>query len=118
MKNKKVFHCRLSKTGRTYPVTLGFSKYTNNGTLAVVLTEAGAPWGPFATISVNLNEPGLQDETHAFVDTNNNPWVEEFLLDNGIAKKVEGCDAISGFCSYPLYEFNPDSQWVEDSEIR
>jgi hypothetical protein len=110
MKSKKVFHVRLTKTGRTYPVTLQFSKYTSNDKLAVQLIEAAAPWCPFAALTVNLQSP-LQDKTHAFVDTNNCPWAEEFLLDNGIATKVDGCEERSGYCTYPLYEFNKESQW-------
>jgi hypothetical protein len=113
MKNKKVFHAQLSKTGRTYPVTLHFTHYNDNHTLAVQLVEASAPWCPFATITVNLQSP-LQDKTHSYVDTNNCPWAEEFLLNNGIAKKIEGANMISGFCSYPIYEFDLESQWVEN----
>ena len=110
MRNKKIFHVRLDKTGPTYKVTVDFIKYALNNKLAVRLTRAGAPWSPFATLTVNLQSP-LQDETHAFVDTNNCPWAEEFLLDNGIATKVEGCEERSGYCTYPLYEFNKESQW-------
>lgn len=114
--DKKIFYARLSKTGKTYPVTLNFTKYTNNQTLAVQLIEAQAPWSPFATITVNLPESNFgvdlrKDKKYAFVDTNNNPWVEEFLLDNEIAKPT-GITGQSGFCSYPLYEFNKDAQWV------
>lgn len=122
MKNKKIFHARLSKTGRTYPVTLQFSKYTCNDKLAVQLIEASAPWSPFATLTVNLpdipmealqmwfgsNMPDLN--TLAFVDTNNCPWAEEFLKDNNIAEDTR-IMMPSGFCSYPLYKFNLDAQW-------
>lgn len=110
MKNKKVFNVRLTKTGPSYSVTLDFSKYTLNNKLAVRLIRAGAPWEPFAVVTINLQSP-LQDETHAFVDINNCPWAEEFLVDNAIATKVDGCDTISGYCTYPLYEFNKESQW-------
>ena len=114
MKTPKVFNARISKTGRTYPVTLRFTKYTQNRSLAVQLIQAAAPWSPFATITVNLSDP-TQDETHAFLDTNNCPWVEEFLCDNGIAKPT-GRTGQSGFCTYPLYEFNLDSQWEQGKE--
>jgi hypothetical protein len=46
----------------------------------------------------------------AFLDTNNCPWVEEFLEENHIAKRT-GIFAPSGFCTYPLYEFHQDSTW-------
>ena len=114
MKTPKVFNARLSKTGRTYPVTLRFTKYNQNQSLAVQLIEAQAPWSPFATITVNLSDP-TQDDTHAFLDTNNCPWVEEFLRDNGIAEPAYGgLKMQSGFCTYPLYKFDLDSQWEKE----
>lgn len=118
MKAPKIFHCRLSKTGRTYPVTVKTSHYTNNNTLAVILIEASAPWSPFATITVNLSGffEGLQDDTHAYIDTNNCPWAEEFLQDNGIAKPYKGWTGQSGFCTYPMYEFDLDSIWEEHED--
>lgn len=110
MKNKKIFNARLSKTGRTYPVSLQFSKYTCNDKLAVQLIEAKAPWCVFATITVNIPASNCLSPDLAFVDTNNCPWVEEFLEDNHIAKYT-GNTGISGFCEYPLYKFNLDAQW-------
>lgn len=115
----KIFHVRLSKTGRTYPVTVKFTHYTNNDTLAVQLIEAGTNvlGTVFATITVNLSNgffEGLQDDTHAYIDTNNCPWAEEFLVDNGIAKPYKGWYGESGFCTYPMYEFDLDSIYEEE----
>ena len=112
MKREKVFHCRLSKTGRTYPVTLRFTHYNQNKTLAVQLVQAsGRVLGvTFATITVNLNDK-RQDDDHAYLDTNNCPWAVEFLKDNGIAEPVDGAVCVSGFCIYPLYKFNLESKW-------
>lgn len=116
MRTPKIFHCRTSKTGPTRPVTVRFTKYSSNNTLAVQLVEAKSPWCVFATITVNLqgNPYGMetrQDETHfAYVDTNNCPWVLEFLEDNHIAEPT-GIYAPSGYCVYPLYEFHQDSIW-------
>ncbi len=118
MKTPKIYHARLSKTGRTYPVTLRFTHYNQNKTLAVQLVQAsGRVLGvTFATITVNLSDP-TQDDTHAFLDTNNCPWVEEFLRDNGIAEPAYGgLKMQSGFCTYPLYKFNIDSQWESEAE--
>lgn len=113
MRREKIYHARLSRTGRSYPVTLQFNRYIIGQTLCVLLREAKAPWSDFAQITVNLQSP-LQDETHAFLDINNCPWVEEFLCDNGIAKPVEGITMKSGFCTYPLYEFNTEARWEEN----
>ena len=53
----KIFHVRMSKTGRTYPVTVKFTNYQNNGTLAVMLIEAGTNviGTVFGTLTVNLS---------------------------------------------------------------
>jgi hypothetical protein len=77
--------------------------YRNNGTLAVYATEGNED---FADITVNLPDSMFVcDEKTAFVDTNNCPWAEKFLKENGIAKPT-GDYGHSGWCSYPLYEFN------------
>ena len=109
----KIFHCGTRKTGPTTPVTVKFTKYSYNNTLAVQLICAKAPWSVFATITVNLGGSGnpfagMQSDKKAFVDTNNCPWVQEFLEDNHIAK-FTGWSAPSGFCDYPLYEFDKDA---------
>lgn len=114
----KIFHCRTNKTGPTTPVTVRFTKYSNNNTLAVQLICAKAPWETYASITVNLGGSGnpfagMQSNKHAFVDTNNCPWVQEFLEDNHIAK-FTGWLAPSGFCEYPLYEFNKDSCFEQE----
>jgi hypothetical protein len=77
-----------------------------NGTLAVISTinENGYD-EPFATLTVNLPDSLLLRNDQAYVDTNNNPWVEKFLQDNKIAVRT-GEVAISGWCTYPLYKFN------------
>ena len=41
----------------------------------------------------------------AFVDTNNMPELEDFLVENGIAE-FTGLEQKSGYCSYPLYQFD------------
>ena len=113
MKKEKVFHCRMQKTGPTTPVTVYFQRYLQNGTLRVAMNCAAPPWIPHSVITVNLMDAEHQDETHAYVDINNCPWAEEFLLDNNIARKTE-VTRKSGFCTYPLYEFDLDSKWLEE----
>lgn len=115
MKKNKIFHVRTSNTGPTTPVTVEFRKYQNPETLAVILMCANSRCinEPYAVITVNLvaspyGDVAYQDDTHAYIDTTNCPWAEAFLKENGIAKP---CDiyGMSGYCTYPLYEFNKNS---------
>ena len=113
MKAPKVFNCRESKTGETTPVRVIVTKYNNPETLAILLKCAESPWEDFAVITVNLvNSPygdgQYQDESHAYINTNSCPWAEDFLQENGIAKPdPRDIYGMSGYCTYPLYEFAP-----------
>lgn len=121
----KIFHCRTRKGGPTTPVTVRFTKYQSNNRLAVQLICAKAPWSPFATITVNL--PDVPEELLkmwfgsqmpdknmlAFLDTNNCPWVKDFLEENHIAESTR-ISMPSGFCDYPLYKFNKDVIYEND----
>lgn len=89
--------------GETYEVEVLRSRYMNNESLAVVLIcDTGEP---FTTLSVNLNEDLKPNQ--AYLDTNNNPTAEAFIKENGLGKPT-GSYGYSGYCSYPLYEFNID----------
>lgn len=88
--------------GRKY--LLKKSKYTNNGTLAVVLCNDEEEF----VITVNLEYGFVINERQQYADTNNCPGIEEFLTSNGIAKLIPNCEVQSGWCTYPLYEFNTD----------
>lgn len=91
-----------------YDIALKKTVYTITNTLAVIsiINENGYD-EPFATLTVNLPDSILLRNDQAYVDTNNNPWVEKFLQDNKIAVPT-GDVAISGWCTYPLYKFNLD----------
>lgn len=80
-------------------VTLRMGKYYN-GNLAISLDCCE---GPYATITVNLT--GALSPSHAYVDTNNCPWAEKFIERYGLGR-FTGLTRQSGYCSYPLYEFN------------
>lgn len=60
---------------------------------------------PFARLTVNLCSK-KQSFSRAYVDTNNCPWAETFLTATEIAFPVKDEVAKSGYCSYPLYEFD------------
>lgn len=76
--------------------------YLNNGSLAVIAIEESGE--EFDTITVNLPF-GDADDTHAYIDTNNCPWAKEMLKKHKSAKPT-GEYGHSGFCTYPLYEFD------------
>ncbi len=79
--------------------------------IALQAYKDGEPYG-VATVNV----PSLTGicefigiKNAAYMDTNNFPWVTEFL-DKGIAKDT-GFTRRSGFCEYPLYQF--DESWLK-----
>lgn len=83
----------------TYDVEIFVSQYCANDNLVVQLIS---PEGPFATLTVNL---GKLDRGYAYIDTNNCPWAEEFIAENGLGEPT-GLTRQSGFCEYPLYVFD------------
>ena len=119
IKTPKIFYARTSSTGPTHAVTVEKTKYTNPETLAIRLIDAKAPWETFAVITVNLvsspyGDVKYQDDTHAYIDTNNCPWAEDFLKVHGIAKPdSRDIYGMSGYCTYPLYEFDLNSIYEE-----
>ena len=77
--------------------------YQTTDTLAVEAIEENGE--PFDTLTVNLGQPLMPG--FAFIDTNNCPWAEKALRDAKIAKPAaNGAKCSSGFCTYPLYEFD------------
>ena len=85
-------------------VSLNFTTYRNNGTLAVEMNSV-TDEDSFGVITVNLNCP-LQSDRLAFIDENNYPGIGAWLQANRIASPI-GYTQRSGFCIYELYSFNP-----------
>ena len=112
MKYPKIFHCRTKKTGPTIPVTLRVTHYTNNHSLAIQVITAAAPWKMVGVITVNIMMSGYIPKDMAYIDTNNCPWAEEFLKENGLAEDT-GTTGISGFCEYPLYKIFLEKMYEE-----
>ena len=54
-------------------------------------------------VTVNFSDEILEND-RAFLDTNNFPWIEEALKDCGFYLYR---NKQSGFCSYPLWVFDP-----------
>ena len=92
---------------------LAKTTYCSDGSLAVIcfahIEDEGQPYDEdWCDVSVNLPYGCVPNpETDAFIDTNNSPWLEEFLKENEIAKPL-GFNAYSGFCKYPAYRFDLD----------
>jgi hypothetical protein len=60
--------------------------------------------GPIAIITVCLDDSRLEPN-QSYVDTNNCPWAPEWIEENKLGTKTNWA-ARSGFCTYPLYEFD------------
>lgn len=89
--------------GKTYEVYPVLSKYEFGNTLAISLM---CDDGPFCNLTVNIGDSSIwANDTTAFVDTNNCPWAEDFITENGLGAPM-GIKGRSGFCTYPLYRFN------------
>ena len=92
--------------GTTENVTLTVNTYMDNNSLYVGMTTMGDGFPePYGDVTVNLltSVPPYC----AFVDTNNMPELEDFLVKNKIAE-FTGLTQKSGYCSYPLYLFNAE----------
>ena len=98
---------------RTCQVILTIQQYQNNNSLAVEALEVedGDVTDTFDIFTVNLCR-SIQDDKFAFVDTNNCPFVPDFLKKHKIAKAT-GVYGQSGFCSYPLYEWDTSKFFAE-----
>lgn len=82
-------------------LTLG--RYQNNDHIAVSVYSLDE--GPFANITVNIDSTDSQPKNFGFVDTNNFPEAEAIIEKLKIGRKT-GQYGASGFCMYPLYEFD------------
>ena len=92
-------------TYRGHRVAISYTTYRKTGTLAVLMNYIdGEMESDYDVISVNLCS-GLQDGQTAYVDTNNVPEIDSWLVKNDIAEDT-GVRTVSGFCTYPLMVFN------------
>ena len=60
--------------------------------------------GPIATLTVCLDDRMLE-KNETYLDTNNCPWVVDFMVNNGLAE-LTGKMRASGFCVYPSVKLN------------
>ena len=91
---------KINLYGTDYEVSLVKSAYMNNDNLYIGLK--GTEGEPFADLTVNIS---TLPENQAAVDTNNCPWAEDFIIENRLGSNT-GIRLKSGYCSYPVYEFD------------
>lgn len=92
--------------GGTEKVGLSLSMYVGNGNLYMGMSyyDPDLGWDHYGDVTVNVTENSLPYLFSA-IDTNNNGQnVVDFLVENGIARPT-GIDLQSGFCRYPVMEF-------------
>lgn len=82
--------------------TLAVGHYQMDNSIAVEIFSRRE--GPVARLTVCLCDPTLA-ENEAYVDTNNCPWVVDFLESKGLAKST-GKMKRSGYCVYPVMKFD------------
>lgn len=94
---------RFSTEYGDYTVTLEKREYYNGNLAIRMITEDDEV---FATMTVNLGEEDdVLPANMAYVDTNNLPEIEDFIVKNGLGEST-GETRTSGYCTYPLYKFN------------
>lgn len=86
----------------TEKVTLKIANYANNNNLAIRMICEDEE--PFAMLTVNLGEKLPPNQ--AYVDTNNLRTAFDFIILYNLGKLIGFGQ--SGFCTYPLIEFDLD----------
>ena len=81
-------------------------KYWYNGRTAIKIRAkeklSEEFFEPFCDVTVNLPNAELSSDNLIFLDVNNAPWLEQFMIDNGFGMPT-GRFRTSGFVNYPLY---------------
>lgn len=99
------------KYGNEMDAYLVRASYADDTLAVLMVANPDGYWEEYATLTVNL---GFGTKRMAYLDTNNCPWVEQFLNENGLADAT-GIEQRSGHCTYPLYEFT--EKFFDESEV-
>lgn len=86
-------------------VFLGTNRYCADNSLYICAWNEED--GPIADITVCLDDSFIK-ENESYVDTNNFPGVMEFIEKYKLGKPT-GLLGFSGYCCYPLVEFDMDA---------
>ena len=104
---------KYNSYGTIYELSFRKGHYLDNKTLAVQIMckeEDESYFEPFCMLTVNLPTTKSLPDNRAYVDTNNCPSdLIQALEEQGVITKTLIL-APSGFCVYPLYEFN--QEWL------
>ena len=98
---------KLEKYGETYEIVLIRGTYASNDTLAIemYLVEDGEITECWDNLTTNI-PMGRARDNFAYIDTNHNgKEIMEWLKKNKLGKETLE-SASSGWCVYPLFEFN------------
>jgi len=102
----KTFNVQTSYA--TYPdCHLVVDAYQNNGHIALEIWSDEE--GPITNLTVNIAGVESMPENVSCVDTNNFPEALAIIRQLKIGKPLEGKFLRSGWCIYPMVEFNLDS---------
>lgn len=90
--------------GEVWPITLQEKQYQNRN-LAIQMWDHDDEDGPepFAAMTVNFGE--RLPKNQAYLDTNNLPGIDAWVRKHRLGRPL-GKERVSGFCTYPLYEFD------------
>ena len=97
----------LNAWGADHPISFELANYADNNNLYIGMIthddeESPEPWSDL-TINLGYSLP----MGTAFIDTNNNPGILDWLEANKLGKR-SGRKAQSGFCTYEIFYFNMD----------
>lgn len=87
--------------GKDVQVRVSLARYYNGNICIQLIDEEGLP---FSRLTTNLTDDTLE-EGLAFLDTNNCPDAAHFVERYELGSFTGHVEA-SGFCVYPLYEFD------------
>ena len=84
------------------------SYYADNSLFIGIMTEDEGYPEPLADITVCIPDSIYSlKENEAYVDTNNCPWVLDFIRQYELGTEL-GITCNSGYCFYPVIKFNMD----------
>ena len=102
--NGKITPTLINCYGSLVNVVPYYSYYRDPYRLAIILYDVDTD-EEYAIITVNLVDSPIYGENQSYVDINNCPWAIDYIRRSGIGKPV-GEFGSSGFCVYPLFEFD------------